>query len=80
MQHFMEAAGEIQQTVVTALETMVIRLGNANVVRLSQVKSVAASPHRPLVDGYVLFSAKAAKRMPPSGEVLDLIASRAGAL
>jgi hypothetical protein len=80
MQHSMEAAREIQQTVITALETMVIRLGNTNIARLSQVKSVAATPHRPLVDGYVLFSAKAAKRMPPSGEVLDLIASRAGAL
>ena len=80
MQHSMEAAREIQPTVVTALETMVIGLGNTNIVRLSQVKSVAASPQRPLVDGYVLFSAKAAKRMPASGEVLQLIASRAGAL
>jgi len=33
-----------------------------------------------LVDGNILFSAKAAKRMPASGEVLELISSRAGAL
>ncbi len=33
-----------------------------------------------LVDGNILFSAKAAKRMPASGEVLELIAARAGTL
>ena len=31
-----------------------------------------------LVDGDILFSAKTVKRMPAKGEVLELIASRAG--
>jgi len=76
----MEAAREIQQTVVTALETMVIGLGNTNIVRLSQVKALLQVLTARFVDGDVLFSTKAAKRMPASSEVLELIASRAGVL